>query len=187
MKSTLAVVAIALVIFPVNAFASCPDITYGACCGIAWYEYRFTTACAGTSGSVSTTTLLSCSYPLTPPDGYQFTGSGTVTYSYTLGASDPILNSAHWSAGLIVEFSDPNNSPYNTLNATISVTHNGSTTTNTIVSHDGTQGTLSCSRYDYYYFSAVAGDTLTVTITGTNFNSGSTTIKAGEPFLFSQQ
>jgi hypothetical protein len=98
---------------------------------------------------VSTTTL-SCSYPLTPPPAYQFNGtSATVTYSHTLTANHPILNSAHWEAGLIIDFDDPSSSQYNTLNATVSVTHNGSTTSNTIVSRNGTQGTVSCTRYDF--------------------------------------
>jgi hypothetical protein len=187
MKSILAAFVIALVLLPGSAYASCPNITYGACCGVAWYEYSFALTCAGTSGSIAPTTL-SCSYPLTPPPAYQFNGtSATVTYSYTIGANDPMMNPAHWSAGLLIDLDDPSASQYNTLNATVSVTHNGSTTSNTIVSRNGTQGTVSCTRYDYYYFTAVAGDTITVTITGTNFNSGSTKIRASEPFLFSDE
>jgi hypothetical protein len=48
-------------------------------------------------------------------------------------------------------------------------------TTNTILSWDGTDGDLSCSRYGYYFFT---------TVTATNFNSLGTTIKAGTPILF---
>ena len=65
-----------------------------------------------------------------------------------------------------------------------SIASNGSTTSYTILSWDGADGDLSCARYDYWYFTAVVNDTITVTITGTNFNSPGTTIKAGTPILF---
>jgi hypothetical protein len=164
-----------------NAYAICPSIQTGYCCGTYWYQYDFAAGCAGTSGSVSTSTLSCGSTP-----AYQFTGSGTVSYAYTVGANDPIINSARWSAGLLVDFDDPNNSPYNTLNASVSVTHNGSTTSYAILAWDGLTGDTACDRDDYRYFSAVAGDTITVTITATNFNNGSTTIRAAAPFLFNQ-
>jgi len=175
------VVALSFVAFPTAAQASCPNITGPYFLGsYYWYEYSFSTSCAGTSGSGVSTSALSC---YSDP-AYQFTGSsGTVTYSYVVGANDPIINSAHWEVSLFVDFNDPSSSPYNTLNASVSVTHNGSTTSHTIVSQNGTQGSLSCARYDYWFFSAVANDTITVTITGTNFNGGSTIIKAGTPLI----
>jgi hypothetical protein len=181
MKNFIVALVIAgTAVLPMNAYASCPDIHSGACCGTFWYEYDWTTSCAGTSGSVSSSTLSCYSTP-----AYAITGSsGTITYSYTIGGSDPIANTTHWSAGLFVDFDDPNNSQYNTLNVTVSVTHNGSTSSNTILSWNGQSGDISCGRYDYYFFTAVAGDTITVTISGTNFNTSNTTIKAAAPFLF---
>ncbi len=49
---------------------------------------------------------------------------------------------------------------------------------------DGADGDLACVRYGYYYFTAVVGDTITVTTTATNFNSPNTTIKVSNPILF---
>jgi hypothetical protein len=182
MKHVTAISAIILAaVLSSNVYASCPNIQAGYCCGTYWYQYDFAAGCAGTSGSVAASTLSCSSTP-----AYQFTGSGTVSYSYTVGANDPIINSARWSAGLLFDFDDPNNSPYNTLNASVSVTHDGSTTSYTILAWNGLTGDTACDRDDYWHFGAVAGDTITVTITATNFNSGSTTIRAAAPFLFNQ-
>src|SRR5881394_2678731 len=166
MRSIFAVCAIALVLFPVSAFASCPDI-YGpySCCGTSWYVYSWTLACAGTSGSVSSTTD-SCG-----DNVYAMTGSSaTITYTYTIGASDPIINQNNWQASLYVQFSDPTSNANNNINATVSVRHNGQiVSNNTIVSQNGTQGSLDCGPFRaYYYYTAVAGDTITVTVTGSN-------------------
>jgi hypothetical protein len=179
MKSVIAVAVIALLLTPVNAYAACPNITGPyICCGSGyWHEYEWDASCAGTSGSVGSGTLSCFNSP-----SKTFTGaSGTVTYSYTIGASDPINNSNKWSVGLFLDFDDSTDSQYNTITASVSVTHNGSTTSNTIKTHNGTQGDLGCNRYDYWYFTAVPGDTITVTITGTNFSANA--IEAGVPFL----
>lgn len=184
MKSFIAVIFAAFIaVFPAPLYAACPNIHSGACCGTFWYEYDWTLACAGTSGSVSASTLSCFSSP-----AYSFTGSsGTATYSYTIGASDPIANTAKWSAGVFLDATDTTDSQFNTLLVTVSVTHNGSTTSNTIFSWNGqTGGDVSCGRYDYWYFTAVVGDTITVQVSATNFSSGSTTIKVGEPFLFNE-
>ena len=182
MKSIVASAAIMLVLFfPANALASCPNITGPySCCGTSWYQYELDPSCAGTSGSVSSATMSCYSQA-----GHQYTGNGTVTYTYTIGQSDPILNSAHWSAQVYVDFNDPNNSIYDTLNLSVSVTHNGSTTSYTMLSQNGTQGSLSCSTAAYWYFTAVAGDTITLTFTATNYYSN-TTIKTGTPLIFNQ-
>lgn len=164
-----------------NAYAICPTTQAGYCCGTYWYQYNFAAGCAGTSGSVGASTLSCGSTP-----AYQFTGSGTVSYSYTIDANDLFYNSARWSAGLLVDFDDPHNSPYNTLNASVSVTHNGSTSSYTILAWDGLSGDKACDRDDYGHFSADVGDTITVTITATNFNDGTMTIRAAAPFLFNQ-
>src|SRR4051812_21450041 len=148
MKSLIAICAIALIIFPTAAFASCPDI-YGpySCCGTSWYIYQFTLACAGVSGSVSSTTD-SCS-----DNVYAITGSSaTITYTYEIGQNDPILNSANWQAALYVQFSDPTSNSGNYINATVSVVHNRAVvSTNTIVSQNGSQGSLDCGPFRAYY------------------------------------
>jgi hypothetical protein len=179
MKAFFAALLVALVIaIPVQA--ACPNITGPFFLGpYSWYEYRFALSCAGTTGSVGTSTLSCFGDP-----AHTFTGSGTVQYSYTVSAGDPYINYTKWQVAQFFDFNDPSNSNTNTLNASVSVTHNGSTTSYTILNYNGSIGDLSCARYDYFYFTAVAGDTITVTVTATNFNSPNTVIKAGSPILF---
>ncbi|MDQ3282506.1 MAG: hypothetical protein M3Q69_13985 [Acidobacteriota bacterium] len=178
MKYVKVFLAIAvLTLSPLTAYAGCPSIIGPTlCCGRSWYQYQFDTSCAGTSGSVSNATLWCYSTP-----AKQFgTGSSSVTYSYTIGANDPIL--ATWDADIrYVEWYDPNNSIYNTLTATVSVQHNGVTTSSTFLNINGTTS-KSCSL-EGGTFSAVAGDTVTVTINATIFNSN-VTAQVGQVSLF---
>ncbi|HEX2062070.1 MAG TPA: hypothetical protein VHK90_15115 [Thermoanaerobaculia bacterium] len=170
MRYITAVIATFLMaLFPVNAFAGCPTITGPTfCCGIYWYTYSFDTSCAGTSGSVSDTNMWCYN---TPAKAFG-TGSSSVTYSYTIGASDPDLSG--WSADLrYVEWYDPNGSIYNTLTATASITRNGSTTSNTFLSLNGTQS-RSCSLEWVDLGNVQAGDTVTITINTSIFNSNVT-------------
>ena len=181
MKYVTAVIAIAaMAILPLNAFAGCPTINGPySCCGVVWYEYTWDTSCAGTTGSVSPATLWCYSTP-----AKQFgTGSSSVTYSHTLTSTDPVQPS--WSVDLrYVEWSDPNNSIYNTLSATVSITHNGSTTSQTFYSINGTTS-QSCALSSYATFSATTGDTITVTINATIYNSN-VTAQVGAPHVFTQ-
>ncbi len=177
-KAFSALLAIAVVLFPGSAFAGCPDITGPyACCGISWFMYHWDTSCAGRTGNTSAATMWCYSTP-----AWQFgTGTSSLTYSYTLGANDPV--SSNMTADLrYVEWSDPNASIYNTLTATLSVTHNGSTSSQTFYSVNG-QNTQSCALSSYATFSAVAGDTITITITATIYNSN-VTAQVGAPYVF---
>jgi hypothetical protein len=183
MKHKMAVIAIAVImaIFPLNAFAGCPTINGPyACCGYLYYTYVFDASCASTSGNVSAATEYCDFY--NPTAAKQFgTGSSSATYSYTLGTSDPIVDSNNWEVDLrYVEWSDPNASTSNTISATVSVTH-GSTTSNTFFSINGTTS-QNCTT-PYASFSAVAGDTITVTINTTIYNSN-VTARVGPPMLF---
>jgi hypothetical protein len=179
MKSITAILVAAVMLFAPSAFAGCPDIS-GPYCMFAgcWYMYEQDTTCAGTTGNVSNTTLWCYDTP-----AKQFgTGSSSATYSFTLGPNDPINNN-NWNVDLrYVEWSDPNSSIYNTLTATVSVTHNGSTTSQTFYSINGTQ-TKSCALSDYATFNATNGDTITVTINTTIYNSN-VTAKVGAPVIF---
>jgi hypothetical protein len=183
MKAITAVFAIALFsILPTVAYAACPNITGPyICCGTSWYQYDWPNSCAGTGGSGVSTATLSC-YSL---GGHQFTGSsGSVSYQHTVQSTDPVTNYNNWQVSAYFDFDDPSNSQYNTLTATVSVTHNGSTTSYTFLNWSGASGDLSCGRYGYYYFTAVVGDTITVTYNATNFNNPNTVIKASTPTLF---
>lgn len=178
MKSVTALFVVAVMLFAPAAFAACPNIN-GPYCMFAgcWYEYTQDTSCAGTTGNVSSTTLWCYNTP-----ALQFgTGSSSATYSFTLGPSDPVGTS--WDVDLrYVEWSDPNASIYNTLTATVSVTHNGSTTSQTFYSINGTVS-KSCALSNYATFNATTGDTITVTINTTIYNSN-VTAKVGTPYIF---
>jgi hypothetical protein len=177
MKSVTALFVAALMLLAPAAFAGCPTIT-GPYCLFAgcWYQYEQDTTCAGTSGNVSNTTMWCNNIP-----ALQFgTGSSSATYSFTVGANDPIGN---FEVDLrYVEWSDPNSSIYNTLTATVSVTHNGSTTSQTFYSLNGTDS-KSCQLSDTGFFSATNGDTITVTINTTIYNSN-VTAQIGAPLIF---
>ena len=179
MKTFIAVVAIAVTaLFPVNAFAGCPTVTGPTfCCGFYWYTYTFDATCAGTSGNVSNTTMW-CSSAGAKAYG---TGSSSSTYSYTISSSDPDLTT--WSADMrYVEWYDPNNSIYNTMTITASVTRSGVTTSYNIVSLNGTQS-RSCTLESTNIGSVNAGDTITITVNTTIYNSN-VTAQTGQPMVF---
>lgn len=165
-------------LFSPAAFAACPDIT-GQYCMFAgcWYQYEQDPSCAGTTGNVSSTTLWCYNTP-----ALQFgTGSSSATYSFTLGPNDPVGNTFDVDLRY-VEWYDPNSSIYNTLSATVSVTHNGSTSSQTFYSINGTVS-KSCQLSNYGTFTATTGDTITVTINTNIFNSN-VTAKIGAPLIF---
>jgi len=178
MKSVTAVFIAVVMLLAPAAFAGCPDIIGPVfCCGTSWYEYRQDTTCAGRTGNVSYTNLWCYNTP-----ALQFgTGSSSATYSFVIGPSDPV--SSNMTVDLrYVEWSDPNASIYNTLSATVSVTHNGSTSSQTFYSINGTTS-QSCSLSSYATFSATNGDTITVTINTNIFNSN-VTAQVGAPHIF---
>jgi hypothetical protein len=180
MKPFTAVVAIVLMaVFPINAFAGCPTIQgpYACCGGYQWYIYEFDNTCAGTSGNVTNSNLWCYN---TPAKTFG-TGSSSATYSYTIGASDPDLNT--WTADArYVEWYDPNGSIYNTMTITASVTRSGVTTNYQILSVNGTQS-RSCTLEYANIGNVSAGNTVTVTINTTIFNSN-VTAQVGRPLLF---
>jgi opacity protein-like surface antigen len=181
MKSIAAAFVVAVMLFAPAAFAACPDIT-GPYCMFAgcWYQYEQAPTCAGTTGNVSNTTLWCYN---TPAKSFG-TGSSSATYTFTVGANDPVSSS--YDVDLrYVEWSDPNASIYNTLTATVSVTHNGSTSSQTFYSINGTV-TKSCALSNYTTFYATAGDTVSVTINTTIYNSN-VTAKVGAPLIFANQ
>jgi len=174
-----AVLALAVTFAVPNAFAGCPTITGPhAVGGAEWFQYDFDTNCASTSGNVSSTTL-SCYSTPAYSFNYQSGGpfGGTVSYSFTADVTSSV-----WEADIFYDFDDPNVNWYNYLLATVTVTHNGSSSQYYIVIHHGTNGSASCDR-PYVNFSAQSGDTITIDITGSNYYSN-TSMKASAPTLF---
>ena len=106
MRYVFTIMIAVFVALSVPAYGSCPNVSGPFFLGpYYWYEWDWATSCAGTTGSVSTSTLSCFSDP-----AYQFTGSsGTVTYSYTVGASDPVVDTTKWQVTQFFDFNDPNN------------------------------------------------------------------------------
>lgn len=73
---------------------------------------------------------------------------------------------SNWSAQLYVDFNDPNASWWNALSATVDVNHGGSHTQYTIYNILGNGGTTSDSGTKSVNFTAVNGDTVTITVSG---------------------
>jgi hypothetical protein len=109
------------------------------------------------SGWTSGTLNGACS---TDTDGWEFLGGNnkSMTHTFTVGASDS--GSSNWNLGFNVDFSDPNNDWYSQLVVQVQVTHNGSTTTHSIYTRNGSQG--SDCGWKSGSFTAVNGDTVKV-------------------------
>ncbi len=71
-----------------------------------------------------------------------------------------------WTAQLYVDFYDPNASWWNAITAQVDVNHGGSHTYYTIYNNLGNGGTPYDSGTKWVSFSAVSGDTITITIQG---------------------
>lgn len=184
MNRTILVTAVSLAVLFVahSASAACPTIYHQG--NPAWYQFNVDSSCLSSSGATGGT--LSCGW-----GGYLF-GSGFSNYtswSFTVPADGtPTANSSTyylrstWSASIWLDFSSPTQSAWDTLNATVTVTHNGSNTVYPLVYLSGaTASTQSCARHDVY-FSATNGDTITVNISTSKWGSGSS-IGVTEPSI----
>jgi len=108
-------------------------------------------------------------------------GSGTVDYVMTV----PSGVYSNFSASILAEFSDPHTSNMNAVSATVYCYHNNSITYyETFYIHQGNQGSLSCSRFDSGVFTASAGDTIEVVMSGQSYNYD-TTMQISTPTIFS--
>ena len=183
---TSTIVSLAVVLSVAGtAQASCPSIWLQACCGTIWYEFDVDSSCLDSAG-VSATTL-SCSV-----SGYEhgFGSRNYTTWTYTIPANGTTINNGYtysrlpnWSVTVFVDFNSPNQSANDNVTGTLTVTHNGVNTWYNIFSFYGnTSSSQSCTRQDAS-FSATNGDTVTITIYSTKFNSNAT-IRASLPFVF---
>lgn len=178
MKYVSLLLVVALAVFPVNAFAGCPTQTGPYYSGpFAWFDFDFDTSCASTTGNVSTATLSCFSFP-----SYQWNyGSGSADYQMTV----PINVYSNFSVSVFVDFSDPHSYSGDAIAATVIAMHGSSVThTETIFIHQGNQGSLSCTRFDSSTFSASAGDTIEVVLTGQSYYSDAT-MQISTPIVFS--
>jgi hypothetical protein len=178
MKYVSLLLVIALAVFPASAFAACPTQTGAYFSGsYYWYDFDFDTSCASTSGNVSTATLSCYSRP-----SYQWDyGSGSVDYQMTV----PINVFSNFSVSIWVDFSDPHSYYGDAVSATVYAIHNSTVThSEPLLIHQGNQGSLSCTRFDSSTFTASAGDTIEVVMTGQSYYSDAT-MQISTPTVFS--
>lgn len=165
-----------------DAFAqSCPDIYGPVTVGSKmWYQYDIDDSCYSSSGSVTGMTV-SCS----GLEGWQF-GTGWVNaVEFTFEVGNEVLNPDAWEASSFVYFNDPNDSIYNDILFTVTVTHPNSTQdVYTILDWNGPDGDLNGCGSISGGFSADTGDDVTVRIESTRWYS-TTTIQANGAPIFS--
>ncbi len=183
-KAVLAVSFAALFILAgTAAHASCPTITPLSCCGLpTWYQFDVDSTCLASSG-VSPVSVSWC-YPMYVA-GYTY-GMGFdnyTTWSFTVPAdSGDYTRRANWNASTQVTFSSPNSDTYDGIRGYVCVTHNGTPTYyNWFYLYGNTSSTQYCSNQNVS-FSATNGDTITLIIENTRWNTTAVT-EAGTPVV----
>lgn len=183
-RPAAAILAVLLLLIP-NADASCPVIHQVSCCGSSWYQFDVNSTCVTTSG-VSSTTLASCSsypaYKYNPGVGDSASWSFVVPADGTpIAGGNTYWRLAHWSVEVYVDFASPTHSNWDNLSGTLQVYHNGFTTYSIFNFNGAISSSQNCSMQSVN-FSAVNGDTITITITGGGDSSA--TVKAVYPIIF---
>jgi hypothetical protein len=182
MKSLKPFLSLSLVILFIaaNASASCPTIYLLGCCGTSYYTFNVDTSCI-TAQNLMTAQNNSCSM-----SGYSSDGgySNYVEWTYVIPADGtPTANghyfyqlSTNYSATVWVDFDSPDQTFYDSLSGTVTVTHNGTPTNYSILSLRGSSAsTQICGRFDRN-FTATNGDTIKLRINATKFGTGSTIV-----------
>jgi hypothetical protein len=180
---TLVVLAICLTLGAPAAFASCTTPsgphTFG---GVTWYNYALdgtdtyadTSCWSGTGTLTALSTAQSCSGQYAKRHGY---GYSSYQYTFTVASNSQNV----WYVRTRLNFNDNNNSFFNYVKGTATVTHNGTPTTTDLFLHRGNIGDLSCQSSLTNFFNAVTGDSVTVKIEAENWYMSGTTIETDVP------
>ena len=178
-KTVLAVSFAALFILAgTTAHASCPTITtYYDFTGY-YYGFAVDSTCLTTSGSSGVTPVaVSWCYPgYFPGYSYGMGWDNNTTWSFTVPADDAnYTRKAHWSVSTQVSFSSPTSSPYDEIHGYVYVTHNGYTSTyNWFYIYGGGSSSQYCNNQSTT-FSATNGDTITLVIENTRWDTNAVT------------
>jgi hypothetical protein len=177
MKAIRVLLAVAVVLLPQSAFASCPDRYYGLYgpSGLTsgWYDVFDPATCPTTDSSTGTMSCYGWSANSFDPGSY-------ARYTMTVPSG---TGSGGWSMATWVDFNDPNAHSYNIMAVLVRVWHNGNISySNTFFFHDGTQGSLNCYRIDSPTFTVADGDTIEVYYSVDNYTHA--TIKITTPVIF---
>ncbi|HEV7488262.1 MAG TPA: hypothetical protein VGQ65_21515 [Thermoanaerobaculia bacterium] len=182
-KAVLAISFAALFILAgTAAHASCPTITTLYSYPSTYYQFAVDSTCLTSSGV--TPVSVSWCYPMYVP-GYSY-GMGydnNTTWSFTVPADDAnYTRKANWSASTQVTFSSPTSSSYDAIRGYVYVTHNGYTSVyNWFSLYGGGSSTQYCNNQSVS-FSATTGDTITLVIENTRWDSNAVT-EAGTPYI----
>ncbi len=185
-KTRMAVLAVSFaalfILAGTAAHASCPTITLHSTFPSDYYQFDVDSTCLTSSG-VSAVSVSWC-YPMYV-SGYSY-GMGydnNTTWSFVVPADgNGYTRKANWSVSTLVTFSSPTSSVYDNIRGYLQVTHNGYTSTsNWFYLYGGGSSTQYCANQSMT-FSATAGDTITIIIENTRFDSNAVT-EAGIPVV----
>lgn len=99
-------------------------------------------------------------------------GWGSLSWSHTVTASDP-GSSSQWTASLLYDFDDPNNSSYNQLTVKVLLWRNGSIVQQTtLVQRLGSSGIDEYCQQASASVTPAVGDVIEINISGSSFTSG---------------
>jgi hypothetical protein len=159
------------------ASATCPSVHASGGGGHSWYELDVDSSCLSNNGGFSTT-ILSC-----PASGYSADAFGS-SASWSFVVPSGYTWYSNWSVTAFVDFDSPTHTIYDSLYATVSVIHNGTSTNYSLFHLQGNSATSqSCARYDKS-ITATTGDTITISYSGSSAADGGT-MKATVPVVFS--
>ena len=149
-----------------NVQASCGRVGPYTLGIIDWYEYGPDASCWVKSTGPPAATYFTNSCNGEGAFNFPYEGVSTAYYEFVVESTNVF---ALWNVDARINFDDPNNNSFNQLKITAKVTHNGTPTTTTLFLFNGGSGDLSCYDAQYLSFSAVAGDTVRITIEGRNW------------------
>jgi hypothetical protein len=183
-KAAVAVsLTVLFMLIAASAKASCPTIVPQACCGVTWYEFDVDSSCLSSYGAYSA--YVSSCWPASI-SGYTYDmGFDNYTvWSFTVPANDTnYVRKAAWSARTIVTFNSPTSSAYDGIRGYVGVTHNNVETLYTwFYLYGNTSSSQSCAAQEVT-FSATNGDTITLYIKNTRWDSSAVT-EASTPVVF---
>jgi hypothetical protein len=180
-KAVLAVsFATLFILAGTTAHASCPTVTHYYTFPSDYYSLDVDSTCLTSSGASAVS--VSWCYPMYVSGySYDMGWDNKTTWSFTVPANANGWK-ANWSVSTQVTFSSPTSSVYDNIRGYVQVTHNGYTpTSNWFYLYGGGSSTQYCNGQSAS-FSATAGDTITLIIENTRFDSNAVT-EAGIPTI----
>lgn len=167
-----------------SASAQCVTITNGGGpAGLTWYMYQISKGCWNALGNLSNANV-GCSGDNGWQVGLVWSPPASI-YASVVAQSGKVYNPAHWNVEVYWQTVSPDQSWWDYIDLTVTVTHPDLSQTiyssllhwnGTMASNDG------CHALITPYFTANVGDTITMKMTSSNM-TGNSTIITGVPRL----